>query len=123
MKETSKKTLIIGASENPERYSHKAAHALVKHNHPIFLLGNKAGNVASAPIHTSQIPIDGLDTVTLYINPTLQEKFYEYILSLKPKRVIFNPGTENAEFEKILAKNHIEPVEACTLVMHSIWVF
>ena len=114
-----KKTLIIGASENPERYAFKAANMLVKHGHEIIPVGLKTGKVAGTTIQTGQPLEEGVDTVTLYLGPSHQEAIYNYVLKLKPKRVIFNPGTENDEFMDLLEEKGIEPVEACTLVLLS----
>lgn len=112
-----KKTLIIGASDNPARYSYKAAEKLLAHGHEIELLGLKAVEVFGKTVDTEKKSFEGLDTVTLYVGPQNQPAYYDYIVSLKPQRVIFNPGTENAEFERILRENGIEFEEACTLVM------
>jgi uncharacterized protein len=112
-----KKTLIIGASTKPERYAYKAAHLLQSHGHSIHLLGNKPGQVANVAISTEKEKLENLHTVTLYINPLLQENYYDYILGLKPKRVVFNPGTENPAFYKLLDSKHIAYEEACTLVL------
>lgn len=117
------KTLLIGASTNPERYSFKAAHSLHKHGHEIVLLGLKAGQVAGQSILTERPVLSDIDTVTLYIGPQHQADWYDYVLNLKPRRVIFNPGTENAEFEALLLKNNIEASEACTLVLLSIGAY
>jgi len=113
------KTLVIGASENPERYSFKAINSLKNHGHEVVALSNKPGSVSGVEFLTNQEEIEGLDTITLYVNPKIQKDFYSYILALKPRRVIFNPGTENPEFMEILKQNKIEVVEACTLVMLS----
>lgn len=115
-----KKTLIIGASTNNERYSYKAAHKLVEKGHQIVNIGLKSGEVAGVKIEKPVTPYHDIDTITLYIGPDLQEQYYDYILETKPKRVIFNPGTENEELEQLLKKHGIEPVEACTLVLLSI---
>ncbi len=115
-----KKTLIIGASTNPARYSFLAANRLIRHGHPIVLLGLKEGQVAGNPILTGKPSLTDIDTVTLYIGPQHQPEWYDYIINLKPKRVIFNPGTENGEFEQLLTKNGIQAAEACTLVLLSI---
>lgn len=113
-----KKTLVIGASENPERYSNKAVKMLQEYNHPVVALGKEKGkNINDLPIVNSVESSEKFDTITLYLNPKNQEPYYEQILSLQPKRVIFNPGTENPEFEQTLKEHNIEPVEACTLVM------
>jgi uncharacterized protein len=115
-----KKTLIIGASTNPERYANKAAKRLVQHGHEIVQIGLKNGEVAGQIIQTGKPELTDIDTVTLYIGPHNQPDWYNYVVNLKPKRVIFNPGAENPEFELLLKKNGIEPVQACTLVMLSI---
>src|ERR1035437_2472737 len=115
-----KKTIVIGASENPERYSYKATIALQSHNHEVIPVGIKEGKINGIPIITGKPIVKDVETVSLYVGPKNQEEWKEYILSLKPKRVIFNPGTENPEFEQVLQKNNIEPIEACTLVMLSI---
>ena len=111
--------MIIGANTNPQRYAYIAANMLVKHGHEIVPVGLKTGEVAGKTILTGQPFFDDIDTVTLYLGPQNQEAVYEYVLKLKPKRVIFNPGTENHEFMDMLEKKGIEPVEACTLVMLS----
>lgn len=112
-----KRTLIIGASNNPERYAYKAAERLLAHGHEIELLGLRPDVIFGRTIDTEQKAYEGLDTVTLYVGPQRQPGYYDYVISLKPKRVIFNPGTENAEFETLLEKNGIEAEEACTLVL------
>jgi len=112
-----KKTLIIGASNNPERYAYKAAERLLAHGHEIELLGLRPDTIFGKPIDTERKPYEGLDTVTLYVGPQRQPEYYDYIVSLQPKRVIFNPGTENNEFELLLTKNGIIAEEACTLVL------
>lgn len=115
-----KTTLIIGASENPERYSNKAALSLMKHGHSIYLLGSKIGQINGVNIETKKIIYNNIDTVTLYINSGIHAQYKEYIYSLKPKRLIFNPGTENSQFFNESSQNGIECVEACTLVLLSI---
>ena len=115
-----KPTLIIGASENPERYSNKAALSLKKHGHSIYLLGNKSGQIDGITIETEKLDIQNIDTITLYVNKNNQEFYKNYIYSLKPKRIVFNPGAENSEFFAEALKKGIDCVEACTLVMLSI---
>ena len=114
-----KLTLVIGASENPERYSNKAIRMLRKHGHSVAAIGNHAGKVDDVAF-SPEIPA-GLqpNTVTLYINPRIQKEYYDKVLALKPQRVIFNPGAENPDFEAMLQLNGIEPLEACTLVLLS----
>ena len=113
----SKKTLVIGASENPARYSYLAVEKLKKYGHPVVALGNKSGMIGDTKIITEKMVEQGIDTVTLYINPELQKKYADYILLLHPKRLIFNPGTENEDLYQMAKANGIEPLEACTLVM------
>jgi predicted CoA-binding protein len=112
-----KKTLVMGASPNPERYGYIATKMLDEYKHHVIAYGIKKGDVNGHPI-INERPLDmDFDTITLYLNPQNQQQYYDYIIGLKPKRVVFNPGTENPEFEDRLVKNGIEPVEACTLVM------
>jgi predicted CoA-binding protein len=113
----SKNTLVLGASLKENRYSNIAIHRLRRHNVPTVAIGLKDGEVADVPIATSNLPFEDIHTVTLYLNPTRQTPFYDYILSLEPKRVIFNPGTENPDFYTLLEQNNIEVEVACTLVM------
>lgn len=114
-----KSTLILGASDNPERYSYLALTRLRQHGHPVTAIGRKASQVQDVEIETVPHPIDKLDTVTLYLNPEHQRAYYDYILSLKPRRVIFNPGAENPELETLVSEQGIEAMEACTLVLLS----
>lgn len=115
-----KKTLVMGASTDPGRYSYKAIKMLQRYGHPVVAVGKKADNLDGLTIEKEQVDFDGVDTVTLYLNPMNQRQYYDYILSLEPKRVIFNPGTENPELYELLRKNNIEIEVACTLVMLSI---
>ena len=115
----SKKTLVIGASTEPSRYAFLAANSLLRHRHTIELLGRIEGKIGGNEIKTGKPTLEDIDTVTMYVNPKHQAEYYDYIVGLKPRRVIFNPGAENTEFEEILTKNNIEPIEACTLVMLS----
>ena len=112
-----KKTLVLGASENPSRYSYLAVQRLQSHQHPVVAIGKKKGMVGNVHIETEQKDWKDIDTVTLYLNPLNQKKYYDYLLSLKPQRIIFNPGAENDELAKMAAIKGIQPVEACTLVM------
>lgn len=115
----SKKTLIIGASENTARYSNMAFRSLNRHGHEVVMIGNKEGEIDAHPILKGTPKVEDIDTITLYLNPKNQESYYDYILTLKPKRIIFNPGTENQNLEKMTSQNGIETIEACTLVMLS----
>jgi predicted CoA-binding protein len=117
------KTVVIGASENPERYSNRAVKSLVQHNEPVVAIGLKTGKIGEVEILADFPKLDDVETVTLYVGPQNQPSWYDYILSLKPKRVIFNPGTENAEFEKMCTDAGIETIEACTLVMLSVGTY
>ncbi len=112
-----KKTLVLGASDNPSRYSYLALHRLKSHGHPVVAIGKKTGMVADIPIEKEKKTFEQVDTVTLYLNPAHQKQYYDYIVSLKPKRIIFNPGAENDELSDLAIKNGIEPMEACTLVL------
>src|SRR5690625_2768833 len=112
-----KKTLVIGASTNPERYANMAINSLTKHNHPVVAIGRKEGEVAGVELEVEQVPFKDVDTVTLYLNPKNQEAYYHYILSLKAKRVMFNPCTENPDLQAKLDKANNEYEEACTLVL------
>ena len=115
-----KKTLVIGASEKTDRYSNMAIKKLRANHHPVVSIGNKEGKVIDVDIIKGRPDFEDIDTVTLYINPKIQQEYYDYILGLHPKRIIFNPGTENSEFEKMAEAKGIETIEACTLVMLSI---
>jgi predicted CoA-binding protein len=112
-----KKTLVLGASENPSRYSYLALQRLQTHQHPVVAIGKRKGVVGNVAIETEKKEWADVDTVTLYLNPTHQKQYYDYIISLNPKRIIFNPGAENEELAKIAASKGIKLLEACTLVM------
>ena len=113
----SKETLVMGASENVQRYSNMAIRKLRQFGHTVKAYGLRKGEVDGIEIENSLQSYQNLDTVTLYLNPINQQPYYNYILELKPKRVIFNPGTENPDFYKILTENGIGFEEACTLVL------
>jgi predicted CoA-binding protein len=113
----SKKTIVLGASSNPERYSFLAVRQLIAKQHEVIALGNKAGNIDELMIRTDLPEVDAVDTISLYLNPNNQKPYYAYILALKPKRIIFNPGTENDELATAARTAGIEPIEACTLVL------
>ena len=112
-----KRTIVIGASNNPERYSFMAVNLLLDYHHEVFPLGIKNGKIQNLEIIKDRPELLNIDTVTLYLNPELQQDWYFYILNVKPKRVIFNPGTENLKFQTLLEAHDIECVEACTLVL------
>ncbi|AZQ60729.1 CoA-binding protein [Flammeovirga pectinis] len=114
-----KKTVIIGATPNPSRYAFFAAERLTQKGHEIVPLGIKKGSVAGIPIINDKPQIVDVDTVTMYVGPQKQNEWIDYIISLKPKRIIFNPGTENPIFYQKAAAAGIFTEEACTLVMLS----
>lgn len=113
-------TLVLGASLNPNRYSNIAIKRLLDKNYPVVALGQRKGTVLGVAIDDEKKDYENIDTVTLYLNPERQKDFYEYVISLKPRRVIFNPGAENEEFVKLLESNNIKAEVACTLVLISI---
>ena len=114
-----KKTLIIGATNNPSRYAFLAANRLTAHGHDIINVGIKNGEVAGVPIEKAGKIYSDIDTITLYVGPQHQAEYFDYILQTKPKRIIFNPGTENSELESLAEENGIETMDACTLVLLS----
>ena len=114
-----KKTLVLGASDNPSRYSYLAIQRLRSHGHPVVAVGRKNTKVSDVLVQTGQQPFDNIDTVTLYLNPQRQQEYYNYILSLAPSRIIFNPGAENDELAALATQKGIQSIEACTLVMLS----
>jgi len=114
-----KKTVVLGASENPARYSNMAMQRLQAHGHPVVAVGKVPGSVSGMEIVSEPPAAEDVDTVTLYLNPAHQKAYYDYILSLNPKRIIFNPGTENEELEQMAEEKGIKAQEACTLVLLS----
>lgn len=114
-----KKTLVLGASSNPARYSNMAVLKLKGHGHTVIAIGKKKGVIGDTDIITEQKQLDDVDTVTLYLNAENQKAYYNYIISLHPKRIIFNPGAENEELYELALQNSILPREACTLVLLS----
>ncbi len=112
-----KLTLVLGASPNPVRFSHKAVKSLLRHDQDVVAVGFREGLIADEKILTGMPPIEGVHTVSIYIGSSRQTDYYDYILSLKPKRVIFNPGTVNPTFMGRLKQAGIEPVSECMLVM------
>jgi len=112
-----KNTMVIGASPNPERYSYKAASLLTKYGHHVEAIGIRNGQIGNINIQPGQPEFSDIHTVTMYVGPGRQAGYYDYILNIRPKRIIFNPGTENPEFEDMLQNAGIEVVENCTLIM------
>lgn len=115
-----KKTLVLGATTNPSRYGYIATARLNTYGHEVVPVGIREGKIEGIPIVLGQPKLDDIDTITLYLNPKRQEEYYNYILDLKPKRIIFNPGTENSELVKLAKENGIESEIACTLVLLSV---
>ena len=114
-----KHTVVIGASPNPSRYSHRAVQMLDSADHPVKAVGIREGEISGIQITKELKPFDAVDTVSLYVGPRNQDYWKGYIKGLKPKRVIFNPGTENDDFQNELTREGIEVEEACTLVLLS----
>lgn len=112
-----KPTLVIGASEKPERYSNMAVKLLQSYNHTVYAIGNKEGTINDVKIHKEKNHFADINTVTLYLNAINQKPYLDYILSLKPQRIIFNPGAENEELQTLAKQHNIETLEACTLVL------
>ncbi len=112
-----KKTLVIGASTNPARYSNMAIKTLLKHGHEVIALAKREGQVESVKILTKFPENELIHTVTMYVGEQHQPEYYQPVLDLQPERVIFNPGTENYEFIELLESKGIETIEGCTLVM------
>lgn len=112
-----KKTLVIGASPNPERYGFKATAMLLDYGHPVVPYGVKSGNIKGINIVNTRPMDTDFDTITMYLSPQNQLEYSDYIIQLRPQRVIFNPGTENESFQHQLLEEGIEPIEACTLVL------
>lgn len=116
----SKKTLVLGASNNPERYSFLAINRLVANNHVVKAIGLNKGEVNGVKIGSAKKLYQKIDTISLYLNKGNQRNFYEYIVALNPKRVIFNPGAENIELENILNEHNISFERSCTLTLLAI---
>jgi len=114
-----KKTLILGASDNPQRYSYLAMTRLRGKGYPVVAIGRRRVRVGDVDIETDQKDFPEVDTITLYLSPGLQKEYYDYILSLHPRRIIFNPGAENPELQDLAQTHGIQPLEACTLVLLS----
>jgi len=112
-----KKTLIIGASDKPERYAYKALHLLQSKGHKVEAIARRRMSISDVEVHKDKVQFEDIHTVTLYLSAKFQPEYYDYILQLNPKRVIFNPGTENPELVELLKDNKINYEYACTLVM------
>lgn len=114
-----KKTLVLGASTNPARYSFMAINKLRRYGHDVVAIGLRPGRVSDVDFHIDHPEIDNLDTITLYLNANNQKPYHDYILQQNPKRIIFNPGAENHELKKLAKEKGIRTQDACTLVMLS----
>jgi predicted CoA-binding protein len=112
-----KKTLVIGASTKPERYSNQAIRLLRRYDYPVEAIGLRSGQVAGIEFKTGFPELNQIHTIAMYVGQSRQPQYYDYLLGLKPKRIIFNPGTENDEFSELLEEQGVEVVEHCTLVM------
>ncbi len=112
-----KKTLVVGASEKPHRYANKAIRKLLRYGHEVVPLAPRTGQIDGVPFVTGYPEVKDVHTITLYIGPARQPAFYDYLLALKPNRIIFNPGTENDIFLQKAEEQGIETIENCTLVM------
>jgi hypothetical protein len=115
--ETDKKTIVLGAVPYPDRYAYLATERLKAHGHTVIPVGIRPGMIAGIPIQQGNPPVENVDTITLYLNPERQVPLYDYILSLKPRRILFNPGTENPELVKLAREKGIDTEYACTLVL------
>ncbi len=111
------KTLVLGASLNPSRYSNRAVKLLRVYQHEVIAVGRDEGSIDEVKIKHSFTVDDKIDTVTVYLSQEHQKQYYEKIVAAKPRRIIFNPGAENSELEKIAQANGILSEEACTLVL------
>ncbi len=114
-----KKTMVLGASSNPARYSYLAVQKLNAYQHPVVAIGKRTGKIGNNNIVTEQKSFEDIDTITLYLSEANQKMYYDYIMSLHPKRIIFNPGAENDELADLARSKGILPLEACTLVLLS----
>jgi len=113
-----KVTLVLGASPNPDRFAYKAIRSLQRRSVPVIAIGRRDVDLGSLKIRKGTPDDIGIvHTVTIYMNPKNQKEYYDYIFSLNPKRIIFNPGTFNAELAETSKKRGIEVVEDCLLVM------
>ena len=117
-------TLVLGASSKPGRVSGEAVLKLRAAGHEVRAVGMQEEMLGDVLIQKEKpFPIENLHTVSLYLNPERQKEYYDYIISLKPKRILFNPGTENEALKKLAHQNQIETEEACTLVLISLGAY
>lgn len=116
-KSEKKKTLVVGGSIKPERYSNIAMRKLLMFDHPVVSIGLREGQVRDIEIQTGFPELTDIHTITLYVGPQNQPQYYDYLLALNPKRIVFNPGTENIEFREMAEQKGIETIYHCTLIM------
>ena len=114
-----KRTVVIGASPNPERYSYLVTKMLQKAGHPVIALGLRDGIIGKVQIQKNRPEVNEVHTITIYLSEKNQIDWEEYILSLKPRRILFNPGAHNLDFAKRAEAAGIETENACTLVLLS----
>jgi len=112
-----KNTLVIGASLKESRYSNLCVRTLVSGHFPVTAIGLREGSIDETPVQSGYPELNNIHTVSLYLGPENQVSWYDYILKLNPERVVFNPGTENEEFQDVLTNAGIEVIEGCTIVM------
>ena len=111
------KTLVLGASPKPHRFSYKAVAELIMNNYPVVAIGYGEGKILDIPIIKGKPNIDDVDTIALYLGPARQLEYFDYIIQLNPNRIIFNPGTENPELKSLAQNAGIRVVESCMLIM------
>lgn len=114
-----KRTVILGASKNPERYSNIAVRRLITKGIPVFPIGLQPGSIEGTEILRGKPEVKDIHTISIYLNPTNQREWYGYMLHLNPKRIIFNPGAENEEFAGMALAKGIQVENSCTLVLLS----
>ncbi len=117
------KMLVLAAATNPSRFSHKAVKSLVRNGYEVMAVGFRPGFIDDVEILTGMPEISDVDTVLLYMGEKRQREYYDYLYGLKPRRVIFNPGTKNPELRRLLKKKGIESLEDCALIMLSSGTF
>jgi predicted CoA-binding protein len=118
-----KLTIVLGASANPARYSFRAVERLTEYGYQVIAIGRREGSIGEIPIMTGMPEIENVHTISLYLSSDNQVQYYDFILRLCPRRIIFNPGTENRQLAEICREQGIEVVENCTLVMLSLHEF
>ncbi len=118
-----RRALVLGATTNSSRYAFIATKRLQQYGIDVVPVGIREGDINGTPIVLGQPALENIETITLYLNPKRQEAYYDYILGLNPKRIIFNPGTENPVLAKLAKEQGIQSEVACTLVLLSRGVY